>query len=244
MLVRLNWQNLPLQRRDGEPFDLLAALRSLVGGEIADFGVETVPDPREGLPAMPGRLVAVRKSPQAAEAARRRVRQQASKKGKTPDARTLEAAEYVFVFTSVTPERLNAPEVLELYRFRWQVELAFKRMKGLLGLDGLLAHDPALCHTFLLTQLLGALLVEDLCHTGLSLSPWGYGTPRRIGVASVSGGGADPTPGDWGGSGAFALEGRRAGARPGILRAAAPPSESGRSSAPTDPLLSVHIRLI
>ena len=32
---------------------------------------------------------------------------------------------------------------MELYRFRWQIELAFKRMKSLLLLDEMAAQDDA-----------------------------------------------------------------------------------------------------
>jgi IS4 transposase len=55
---------------------------------------------------------------------------------------------------------------LELYRFRWQVELDFKRLKSLLQLGNLTARDPPLARTFLYSKLLAALLLEDLiaCH--------------------------------------------------------------------------------
>ena len=46
------------------------------------------------------------------------------------DTDTLDAAEYVVVFTSVMKE-LSAAEALELYRIRWQVELEFKRSKSI-----------------------------------------------------------------------------------------------------------------
>lgn len=194
LIVRLNWQNVPLQGRDGTAFDLLGQLRSLGAGEIGEWAVQTAPA-KNGTPAVPGRLVAVRKSPPAAEKSRRKLLAAARKKGKTPDARTLEAAEYVFVFTTVPAERLTALAVLEIYRFRWQIELAFKRLKGVLALDELTAQDPALCRLFLCIKLLGALLIEQLCHRWVDFSPWGYGPPATaVAGPPVSSGGGDGGP--------------------------------------------------
>jgi hypothetical protein len=157
--------------------------------------VQTAPA-SDGTAAVPGRLVAVRKSTPAAEAARRRVQAAARKKGRTPDARSLEAADYLFVFTTVAPAVLPAPAVLEVYRFRWQVELAFKRLKSLLALDEMAAQDDALCRLFLCIKLLGALLVEALSHQWVDFSPWGYGWPATaVGLAGVPSGGGDGATG-------------------------------------------------
>lgn len=178
VVVRLNWQNVPLQHPDGTPFDLLAALRTLPEATAAEFPVQTAPDPAHQLPAIQGRFIAVRKSPQQAEAARRELQQVARKKGKTPAARTLEAAGYFFLFTTLPPAVLSTQGVLEVYRFRWQVELAFKRMKSLLALETLTAKDPELSRTFLFGKLLRVALTERLVRTGGSFSPWGYGDPQ------------------------------------------------------------------
>jgi hypothetical protein len=174
VLVRLNWQNVPLLNEDGTPLDILAILRELAPGELLDRPVQTAPDAARGLAAVPGRLVAVRKSPEAAEATRRQLRKAARKKGKTPDQRTLEAADYVFFFTTVPSTLMEAWGVLALYRFRWQIEMTFKRMKGIVRLDELTARDDALCRTFIFAKLLGFLLVERLSRHEQAFSPWGY----------------------------------------------------------------------
>jgi hypothetical protein len=226
LIVRFSEQTLPLQDREGKPFDLLAALRGLQGTQVGDFPVQTAPQGPEKsprTPAVPGRVVALRKSPQAAEAARRQVREQARKRGHTPDARALEAAEYVFLFTTL-PERVPAALVLEVYRFRWQIELAFKRLKSLLLLDELLAQDEHLCQAFLLAKLLAALLVEDLTHRYTAFSPWGYGSPgggpppgSPVPLAPAAGAGGDPAPRHRRGALPAGLGRRGAAARPGIL---------------------------
>jgi hypothetical protein len=180
-VIRLNWQNLPLQDATGQPLDLMAQLRGIGPGATLDLAVSTQPDAKQGLPAVPGRLLAVRKSPAAAQAARQCILKQARKKGKTPDPRTLESAEYFFVFTTLAAENWSAAEVLALYRLRWQIEMAFKRMKSILALDDLTAKDEQLCRTYLLAKLLATLLVEDLIHhVGAAFSPWGYGLPAAL----------------------------------------------------------------
>jgi hypothetical protein len=175
VLVRLAWQMIPLQSPDGAPFDLFAALRSLNSGEVGDWEVQSAPA-SDGTPAVAGRLIAVRKSPQAAQVARRKLLADARRKGRTPDARSLEAAAYLFVFTTVAAAALPAGQALAVYRFRWQIELTFKRLKSLLALEELAAQDDALCRMFLTVKLLGAVLVEQLCHRWVEFFPLGLWT--------------------------------------------------------------------
>ncbi|MTW23239.1 transposase, partial [Allochromatium palmeri] len=109
----------------------------------------------------PGWLHAVRLPPEAAEAARRRCRQAAQRKGRTPREATLFLAGWVMVFTTVPPETLDGPTVLALYRCRWQVELAFKRLKTLLDLDALRTQQNSqLGEVWIRGKLLYALVVE------------------------------------------------------------------------------------
>lgn len=173
-LVRLNWQNVPLRCRTGEPFNLIGALRGLPEAEAGDFDVLVAASPKDGLPAFPARLAAVRKSEEAAEAARRKALTASSNSGRKVDPRTLETASYIFVLTSLSRDIFSAEDVLELYRFRWQIELAFKRLKSLMHLSHLPTKDPPLARSFLYSKLLAALLLEDFTNEFLSFSPWGF----------------------------------------------------------------------
>jgi hypothetical protein len=171
-LVRSNWQNLPLQTPEAEPFDLLRAARSLSETEVGEFAVQTVATRKE--PAMAARIIILRKSDEAAEPAREKIRKEARKKGRAVDPRTLEAAGYIFLLTSLPAAQIKAAEVLELYRFRWQVELAFKRLKSLWGFGSVPAKDPDLARTYIYAKLLIAVLVEDLTQEVLRATPpWG-----------------------------------------------------------------------
>jgi len=173
-IVRLNWQNLPLKTADGAAFDLLAFLRRLPEARTGECEVVVAASEHDKLPALPARLVAVRKSEAAAEASRAKVLRERAKKSRAVDPRTLESAGYVFVLTSLPADVLSAAEVLETYRFRWQVELAFKRLKSLLHLGELPARDPPLARSFIFAKLLAALLLEDFTDRFLAFFPWGY----------------------------------------------------------------------
>jgi hypothetical protein len=174
LLVRANWQSLPLLDAEGRPVDYLALARKAPAAEPVLHAVSTAP--AKSTPAVAGRLIILRKSPQAVEQAQRRMRKERSRKGKPLEERSLEAAAYIFLFTTL--ETLSPTQALELYRFRWQVELAFKRLKSLLHLDALRAKDPDLAQTYLYAKLLAAILVDDLTEHQLGVSPWGYAVPR------------------------------------------------------------------
>ena len=130
----------------------------------------------QGAP-LPVRLVVVRKSREAAEHERVRIRTEAKRKGKEPGRRTLEAAAFTFLLTTLPESRISAEDIADLYRMRWQVELAFKRLKSLLNLDALRAKDPALARSYLLGKLIAALLLQCIADQCRAISP--YGIPIR-----------------------------------------------------------------
>ena len=161
-LVRITWYHVPLETREGQPFDLLAALKELPQDGIGEFEVRLKPDERHAVPGIACRLVAKRKPDKDALEAKRRAKIVAKKGGHKLDDRTLEACEYFFVLTSLSPTVASAEQVLALYRLRWQIELEFKRLKSLLKLDDLRAKTPSTVRAALAAKMLGAVLVEDL----------------------------------------------------------------------------------
>ena len=78
------------------------------------------------------------------------------------------------VFTTLPEPQLAAPDILQLYRFRWQIELAFKRLKQLLKLGRLPHQDPRCARSWILAKLVVALLLETLYRNATTFSPWGY----------------------------------------------------------------------
>jgi len=176
-VVRTNWLNVPLTDEAGARLNLLTLARSLDEAQAGSFAVRVAADSTRQIPSFGLRLVVLRKSEAAATVSRQWARRAANRGCRMVDPRTLEAAGYVFLLTSL-PEHVGANQVLELYRFRWQIELAFKRLKSILQLGVLPAKNPALARTILYGKLLGALLLEDFTSRFLAISPWGY--PLRL----------------------------------------------------------------
>lgn len=180
-IVRLPLTNLPLQTGDGKPFALLKRLRQVRMGKAGDWTCWTRPEEQDE-PPIRVRVCALKRSASAAQKAREKLRQKASRKGTALKPETLEAAGYVFVLTTLPVEMLTAEQVLELYRGRWQIELVFKRLKSILGIGHLPKHDPEGAKAWLHGKLLVAFLIEALISAGDALFPSGY-PPRPSGEA-------------------------------------------------------------
>lgn len=173
-IVRLNWSCVPMLDLNGEPFDLVQNVRKIPEAVVGEFDLRLKPDPGRSVPSLPIRLIVIRKSESAAESSRRKILTRCSKQQRTPDPRTLEMAAYVVIATSIPADKLSAVDVLEVYRFRWQIELVFKRLKSLIDLDGLPAKDSDLAKAFIYSKILAALLLDDFTNAFVSFSPWGF----------------------------------------------------------------------
>jgi hypothetical protein len=172
VIVRLNLTNLPLTDGEGNPFALLPRLRALNAGRVGDWPVAVAED-KKGLQPVAGRVCAVKKSKAAAERARARAERDSRRGGHQVQPETLEAAEYIFVFTTLAAH-VPAPAILEIYRGRWQVELTFKRLKSLLALGHLKKVDPQGAKAWLQGKLFVAILIETLIALADRFFPWGY----------------------------------------------------------------------
>ena len=182
VIVRFGWNALRLQTLDGEPWSVLDAVRQLPDATPGEWWVQIAGT--KDRPPLKVRIVAMRKSAPAAEKARRKARKAARDHGYTVAKETLEAADYVLILTTLTETAADAAEILELYRLRWQIEIAFKRLKSLLHIDELRAFDPDLAQSYLLAKLLGAVMVDAIRTQGPDFSPYGFpvrgDVPRRV----------------------------------------------------------------
>jgi len=170
VLFRLNWKMLPLYREDGRLLDVIAAVGKLKVGAICDIPTWVLP--KEG-DALPGRLIAMRRSAAATRHALKKMERAARKEKRELSAKSRRSAQFFMVWTSL-PEQTPASEVLDFYRCRWQIELGFKRMKSILGLGHLPKKDPASARAWLHGKLLTSLLVERIIQAANATSPWGY----------------------------------------------------------------------
>lgn len=160
VLVRLTWNSLRLQDEADRPLDWLELCRRSHAEGGLDLQAQVV-KPRGSFKPLPMRLVIRPKPAEVLDQARKRARRAASKEQRKADPRTLACAEHLILITSLTPQAFPPERLCELYRVRWQIELAFKRLKSILRLDRLPARSPGLAKAWVAAHLLLALLLED-----------------------------------------------------------------------------------
>lgn len=170
VVLRTSLSNVPLHSRRGRPLPALKLLRKLSVGQAGEWPA-ALRDER-GPEQIDVRVCAYRKTAAQTLAAQRAIEQEARKKGRRVRPETLEAAGYVIVLTTLSQP--DAAAIMEFYRRRWQIELAFKRLKSLLQLGHLKKFDKDGARAWLQGKLLVACLVEKLILTAERFSPWGY----------------------------------------------------------------------
>jgi hypothetical protein len=170
-LVRLKSKAFPLSRPGSErEFPLLAALDRLKAGEVGQWEME---GRAQKHPPLRFRLCAVKKSEEVAQAAMDCARREMKKQQQTLDPNPLELHRYVILATSLLAGP-SPTQVAQLYRLRWQIEVAFKRLKSIMGLGHLPKTDWESARAWLHGKMFVALLAQALVDEGRFFSPWGY----------------------------------------------------------------------
>src|SRR5487761_2392488 len=116
------------------------------------------------------RLIAVPLPPEKAADARLRLKRTANKHQDRFDPRSLTAAGFMVLATTL-PQDVPAAEIVAVYRLRWQIELAFKRLKSLLHIDRLPTRTKGGSLSWLYAHLIVLLVSEDICRDVLESSP-------------------------------------------------------------------------
>jgi hypothetical protein len=159
ILVRLSWKSLQLTHPGGERVDWMALFAQAHAQGFVDIPILMHKD-RSQFDPVGLRLVLIRKPPAAAAKARADARRASQKDQNRIDPRTLASADHVILLTSLPGEEFPVSLLGALYRLRWQIELAIKRLKSTLHIDRLPAKNPALAQAWLYAHLLFALLLE------------------------------------------------------------------------------------
>lgn len=154
-LVRRGGSSCRLLTSEGKAFDQKKALARIRYDKTAAFCVLV---PVAGGAPMPARLVIHHMPQEHAQEARRRAESRCKVKrgAKDPDN-----AEFVMLMTTLPEQEFSTDRLLALYRLRWQIEIAFKRLKSLVKLDAIQAKDIRLARTAIYAKLIVALLIED-----------------------------------------------------------------------------------
>jgi len=170
LLMRWNPAVFPVRTAVGSDFELLEELRRLPKRGAGQWNIQFE---HEG-EVYPLRLCAIRKNRVSAQRSRRKAERKAQRNGTQAQAASLERTSYILVLTSLPAARFSANQVLQLYRCRWQVELAFQRLKSLLGAGHVPKSDDESARSWMQAKLLTSLLLERLLLEAKIFSPWGY----------------------------------------------------------------------
>ncbi len=176
-IVRTGWTSVRLTTLDGEVIDWNATYAPMRPGEVRQIDVFAEHSGRKlkgrGKPLFRARLIVKRKDAQAAEKSLKAARKSHQKRryNQTMQPMTITAAGFVMLLTSIPTEEMSAAEVLETYRLRWQVELAFKRLKSGLGIHRLPAKDERLARSWLTAHLIVALMIDEAVSDVLDSPP-------------------------------------------------------------------------
>lgn len=169
-LTRLKNKAFGLFDKSGSSCSLTELVAPLEIGEIGDWSLLSRVIGQEDFPL---RICSLRLSEEAAGRNIRRAKKELRKKQRRLDPETLALHRFVILATSL-PKSISANQILELYRARWQVELAFKRLKSIMGLGHLPNKDEEAAKAWLHGKLLVSCIAQAIVDEGRFFSPWGY----------------------------------------------------------------------
>jgi IS4 transposase len=181
VLVRLTWNSLQMTA-NGKPIDWLKLFKRARQEGSVDMPVR-VHKAHSRFEPLEMRLVIIKKPPAAAAQARVKARRASRKNQRHTDPRTLAGADFMILLTSLNREEFPINVVAALYRLRWQIELAIKRLKSILHIDRLPAKHPDLVRAWLHAHLLLALLLDDITASLGAVSPSATGFARNVTLA-------------------------------------------------------------
>ncbi len=175
VLLRTRPSAFPLETATGDAFDIVQWLRRTGQPQREWQGWCRWQGQRYAV-----RLIAVKLSAAATDAAQRRARRKAAFHYRKATDLTLEVAGWMLLITTLDVTRWPMVDVLWLYRARWQIELVFKRMKQLLQLNQIRSQQVVSAEATVRALLIAWALHEDvtqLLRTTLAIAGQTWYTP-------------------------------------------------------------------
>ena len=156
VVLRFVLRNFPVEDEQGEAIDLLA---------WAEHSKEEVAS-RTCWSRWQGertqvRVIIRRFSEEEASKAREQLRKKARKNGQSVSEQAWKAAGWLWLVTTLPAQTWGAPDVLRLYRARWQIELVYKRMKQLLKLGRVASKQREMVEATIRLRLIAWALQEQ-----------------------------------------------------------------------------------
>jgi len=142
--------------------DILAALADSQACELAVTMIEaqtSTKSPREPVQA---RLIILKASEAATRHEQARIKASRRVHKATPTQETQDLAGVVMILTNLPADAWSIAQIAALYKLRWQIELAFKTLKSLFQMRSVPAKDPRLARTWILANLIIALLASHM----------------------------------------------------------------------------------
>jgi hypothetical protein len=162
--LRINCRGFTLYDGKNRKIDLLKRLSRIKEGKTTDIiGKCNINNRYE-----PFRICVMRKDTDSERAGLKRLTKANQRKrgGRAISDFQIENNKYIIVATSLRKEEATAAQVLELYRMRRQIEIAFKRLKSLFHYNDLPAKEKENVKAWFYGKLLLAALCETLVNTG------------------------------------------------------------------------------
>jgi Transposase DDE domain len=159
VLLRVGWRTYGWRDQSGAAVSLTACFDHVGPGQM-DEAALLVAGP-DGT-TQPVRVIAFGQSDTATDAARRKTRRKSTHHHHVVDPSSLAAARHLYLMTSLTGPDWPPARLVQMYRTRWQIELAFKRLKSILHIDRLNTRDPALARSWILAHLIAAVMLEEV----------------------------------------------------------------------------------
>ncbi len=155
-ILRLRKSSFTLRNEAGEKIDMAQLFSSIGETQFLDMTAYATNSAKARLPV---RICAVKKPPEAIAKAQKRIRyQERTKSYKMSDESKL-FNEYIVLVTNIGND-VSAKEILDAYRFRWQIEIYFKRLKSILNFGELPKRRVNSAIAWLNGKLMIALLIE------------------------------------------------------------------------------------
>ena len=153
-IFRLRTGCFSIYDENGNKIDMASEFSHLDYGESTEFNAFIHKNAEQRI-----RICVRRKDKEACEKTRKKLHRRASRKQQKLSANTESFNEYIVLVTSL-PLNISADEVLETYRYRWQIENYFKRLKSILDFGDLPKKRSDSSFAWLNGKLMTALLIE------------------------------------------------------------------------------------
>jgi hypothetical protein len=156
-ILRLRKNSFTPCDENGNKINLLDHFNQLSDDECLDINAYVINASKVKIPI---RICARRKTADAIEQSYKKLRRKESKKQITISDGAKIFNEYIVVVTNVESTAASSKEILDAYRFRWQVEIYFKRLKSILNFGELPKRNATSSLAWLNGKLMIALLIE------------------------------------------------------------------------------------